>query len=95
MYLNRLVLFLAFLILLGAGIGYWMDSRLQLRSRHIAVMIVIGVFLLVFGIPLMATICLVDGCSLGATVMTLTPVILGFELLIVGVSIPIIRKFIS
>lgn len=92
MYLNQLVMFLAFLVILGASLGYLADSKFQLRGRQIAAVFVIGALLLLFGIPFMAQICLVDGCSLGATIMTLTPVILGFELLIVGISIPIIRK---
>jgi hypothetical protein len=38
----------------------------------------------------MTMVCLVDGCSLGATILPLTPLITGFELIVVGISIPII-----
>ena len=92
MNLNHLVLLLALLVILGTGISYLVDSKFQLKGRHIAAIFVIGSLLLLFGIPFMAQICFVDGCSLGAAIMTLTPIILGFELLIIGISIPIIRK---
>ena len=92
MNMYNFALAVAFLFLLGVGLGYWGDSKYQIRNRHLAAIIVVGALLLILGIPFMASICLVDGCSLGATIMTLTPIVLGLELIIIGISIPVIRK---